>query len=103
MYLYGQEFEPITDHKALDNPLLRLQAYQYKVKYKPGKANISEWLSSLILERTKSSKISDFNEKHLNSVAKTVIPVAMTAAETEAKSEKDQKITNIRVCILSND
>ena len=117
LYLYGREFELITDHKPLEyiyapssKPsahaerwVLRLQAYQYRMKYKPGKTNISDCLSRLIPEKNKSSEISDFNEKYINFVAKTAVPVAMTAAEIEAESENDHDIRNLRVCIRSND
>ena len=81
LYLYGREFELITDH----NPW----------------SNISDCLSRLKTERIKSSEISDFNEKYINFVAKTAVPVAMTVAEIEAESEKDQEITNLGVCIHS--
>ena len=57
----------------------------------PGKANILYCLSRLILERNTSSEISDFNEKNINFVAKTVVPVAMRATEIEAESEKNKK------------
>ena len=117
LYLYGREFELITDHKPLEyiytprsKPsarierwMLRLQAYQYRVKYTPGKANISDCLSRLITDNSKNSEISDFNERYINFVTKTAVPVAMTAAEIEAESEKDQEITNLRVCIRSSD
>ena len=83
--------------------MLRLQAYQYRVKYKPGKANVSDCLSRLITDNSKNSEISDFNERYINFVTKTAVPVAMTAAEIEAESEKDQEITNLRVCIRSSD
>ena len=38
---------------------LRLQAYQYRVKYKPGKANMSDCLSRLIPERNKGLESTD--------------------------------------------
>ena len=73
------------------------------MKYKPGKANVSDCLSRLITDNSKNSEISDFNERYINFVTKTAVPVAMTAAEIEAESEKDQEITNLRVCIHSSD
>lgn len=62
IYLYGmKQFEFISDHKPLEiifgqnsKPcarierwVLRLQAYNYKIIYKPGKANIADPLSRL--------------------------------------------------------
>ena len=80
--------------------MLRLQEYQYRVKYKPGKTNIADCISRLIPEKNKSYEISEFIEKYINFVAKTAVPVAMTAA---AESDEDQEIANLRVCIRSND
>ena len=61
LYVYGREFELETDHKTLEciysrtsKPsarierwVLRLQGYQYKVIYRPGKTNIADALSRL--------------------------------------------------------
>lgn len=61
IFLYGKEFDLVTDHKPLEvifgpksKPcprierwVLRLQAYKYKVIYRPGKMNIADPLSRL--------------------------------------------------------
>ena len=60
LYVYGEEFNVITDHKPLEGILnkptskptvrlermcLRLQLYRMKVKYRPGKGNTADYLS----------------------------------------------------------
>ena len=62
IYVYGRKFELETDHKPLEcifgrlsKPsarmerwVLRLQGYDYRVVYRPGKANIADSLSRVI-------------------------------------------------------
>ena len=59
MYLYGMEFILLTDHKPLETIystssrnsarkerwVLRLQPYRFRVRYAPGKQNITDSLS----------------------------------------------------------
>lgn len=72
-YLYGRDFELITDHKALEflfSPrykpcarierwVLRIQSYRYKVIYRPGKLNISDPLSRLLADCENTETNSD--------------------------------------------
>jgi hypothetical protein len=71
LYLYGIPFTIITDHKPfeaiLNNPrhqtsirlqriLVRIMDYQFKVEYRPGKDNISDYTSRHPLPRDECSK-----------------------------------------------
>ncbi|CAH2088526.1 unnamed protein product [Euphydryas editha] len=61
IYLFSKDFELISDHKPLETIfgrtskpcarierwVLRLQAYRYKVIYRPGKSNIADTISRL--------------------------------------------------------
>ena len=76
IYLYGVEFELVTDHKPLEvlygrksrsnarieRWMLKLMAYNFKVKYAPGRPNITDALSRLVDKshsETKDSQDSD--------------------------------------------
>lgn len=74
MYLIGKEFELIRDHKALEyiftpksKPcarierwVLRMQAFKYKIVYKPGKTNIADPLSRLLKIDENEKQETDF-------------------------------------------
>ena len=78
-YLFGKEFELISDHKPLETIfgqrskpcarierwVLRLQAFKYKIIYRPGKSNIADPLSRLC--KTHASKPFD-NENYINQI-----------------------------------
>ena len=90
LYIYGHPFDLETDHKALEHiygrrskPLarieswvLRLQGFDYKVVYRPGKASIADALSRLnsIIQPDKSGQQVDF----VCEIAKQATPVALS-------------------------
>lgn len=90
VYLYGIEFELVTDHKPLEvlygpksRPnarierwLLKLMSYTFQIKYRPGRENIADVLSRLVDTSTaeKPSKLQLQAEDYIRYVAKEATP-----------------------------
>ena len=113
-YLYGAEFELMTDHKPLEcifSPksktcarierlLLRMQPYKFSVKYIPGPKNIADSLSRL-LHPTSNLKEKSQTDEYVKWVAQESTPVALTTSEIESASEEDPELQSVRECLLS--
>ena len=113
-YLYGAEFELMTDHKPLEcifSPksktrarierwILRMQPYKFSVKYIPGPKNIADSLSRL-LHPTSNSKEKNQTDEYVKWVAQESTPVVLTTREIESTSEEDPELQSVRKCLLS--
>ena len=113
MYLYGITFELITDHKPLEviysrnsTPsariqrwVLRLQSYDFTVKYRPGAENIADALSRLSLSQ---AEVTDDAEEYVRFVARNAVPNAITIQEVERESDIDPELAAVRKCILTD-
>ena len=109
MYTFGRKFELETDHKPLEyiyavrsKPsgrierwILRLQAYDYTVVYRPGKTNIADALSRLNGAKKDGSTDYDF----IRSVIEYTVPIALTPREVEEASMDDPELREIRDCV----
>ena len=115
VYQYGIDFKLYTDHKPLETIyssrsrpcarieqwILRLQPYQFKVMYLPGRQNIANPISRLSntegpMKTSLAHKISDDFVKF---VAVTATPKAMTMRETEEASAEDEELIELGACI----
>lgn len=116
-YIFGKEFDLISDHKPLEvifgiksKPcarierwVMRLQSYQYKVIYKPGKSNIADPLSRLYVQPN-IANIQPFDEeadRHINLIVEAARPVAMKLTTIDAESNADAEIQAVKAGLNS--
>ena len=116
MYLFGQEFELLTDHKPLEfifSPkskpcahverwVLRLQQYNYTVCHISGSTNIADSLSRLLKkseERTENTE----TEEYLRTIVENATPMAMNLKDIEKASREDEVFENVKTCIMTSD
>jgi len=104
MYLRGAPcFTVVTDHKPLETiwkkkqpPLrierwgLRLQPYQVKIVYRPGKENPSDYMSRHPVNASESKR--NLAEEYVNFIAQMAVPNAMALDEVKAASVQDKTI-----------
>lgn len=115
-YLFGRTFELITDHKALEvifSPnskpcarierwVLRLQSYKFKVIYKPGKNNIADPLSRLVVTDIRPVCFDANTEPYVNHIAATSTPIAIKFGEINEASQEDDEILAVKNGLATN-
>lgn len=115
-YLFGREFELITDHKPLEvifgpksKPcarierwVLRLQSYKYVVIYKPGKSNIADPLSRLIQETSTKPVTKSKSNEYVAWILSYAEPKAINLQEISTESAKDDTIQAVKAAVYEN-
>ena len=125
LYLSGHRFHLITDHKPLifnnfgllninNNPkskppsridrwALRLQAYDYKIIYRPGKNNPADYLSRHPETFSKiSTDVSHIAEEYINFMVLESVPKSVTLKEIQLQTKNDSLLTLIMGAIMNN-
>ena len=114
LYVMGIHFDLITDHKPLEiiySPkskpslrierwALRLQPFDFHVKYTPGNTNAADALSRLPLPDIPKVNVA---EEYVYFVTKYATPIAITTREIEQKSGVDDELREVRKAIRTGD
>ena len=76
--------------------MLRLQDYDFKVVYRPGKTSVA-----VALSRLNSVKQSDAGHKYdsVGAIVENCIPVALSAREIEEASYNDAELSQVKGCV----
>ena len=113
MYVYGVDFDLLTDLKPLEfiysrksnasarvnRWVLRLQPYTFVVKHIPGKSNIADSLSRLT---TKVSELDLSTENYVRYIAASAPPKARSTRDIEEACADDEELSNLRKCYREN-
>lgn len=115
MYLFGKNsFELVSDHKPLEvifgansKPcarierwVLRLQSYNFKIVYNPGKNNIADPLSRLCTIDETPEPFDDDN--YINLVVEQSRPIAISQSELRQACKEDKEFNLVRNGVYNN-
>lgn len=115
VFLFGKEFDLITDHKPLEvlfgpksKPcarierwVLRLQAYRYHIKYRPGKSNVADSLSRL--PQSSSIPQDTREDDYVHQIVEHARPHAIPMKDIIEHSETDSEICSVKKGIYEKD
>ena len=117
LYLYGSEFDIITDNKAVQlifgNPTskpkarierwcLRLLPYKFIIKHRPGSENIADYLSRNPMSRQELQMQEDIAERYINFVSNTAIPAALRRQDIIEATQNDPTLSQVKKWIRND-
>ena len=106
-YIYGIDFELVTDHKLLqtifsprskpcariEHWVLWMQPYAFKVGYAPGRQNIADPLSRLMADESPGQgNLGKLAADYVRFVAMTAMPSTLTTQEVEKASRRQRAV-----------
>ena len=109
-YIYGMQFDLLTDHKALETIygprskpcarierwVLRMQPYDFHVVHVPGTQDIADPLSRLLDGNNREKEHKHEAEQYVRFVAIHATPGAMNTHEVEQESAIDDELEQVR-------
>ena len=114
-YLYGLEFELVTDHKPLEviysarsKPsarierwVPRLQPYRFRVVHIAGPNNIADALSRLPVDSPDDTFTTTLTEESVRLVTRMAAPVALNIRDIERASANDEELRSVTKALHS--
>ena len=119
LYLFGSHFTVTSDHKPLEGIFnkptshtnarierwnLRLQSYDFTLRYKPGDGNPADFLSrhpvSPAMTKTKHEKT--VADEYVSFLIDHDIPKAMTKKEISEATRRDPTLQTVKLAIVTN-
>ena len=100
LYRYKRMMFGITSAR-IERWVLRLQPYDFKVRYTPGTTNIADALSRMPVDSADDEFTTLLTEESVRFVTKTAVPNALTAQQVEQATRIDPELCNIRKCLES--
>lgn len=117
VFLYGKQFQLVTDHKALlsifrpqsrpcpriERWVLRLQTFTFEIVYCEGKKNIADPFSRLYQEDLFAKPFDVAMDECVNSLTELTAPMAVPLETISEHSERDSIIQGIKAGIYDED
>lgn len=119
LYLLGSHFIVTSDHKPLEGIYnkptshtnarierwnLRLQSYDFTLRYKPGDGNPADFLSRhpVSLAQSKSKHEKTIADEYVSFLIDNDIPKAMSKVEISEATRRDPTLQAVKIAIVTN-